>query len=476
MTCADPSRLFPRSQVVRALFPSLAEELVAAPVGGSVSSAQGKLQVSVICPLHGPIIRASTAEILREYREWTKKQLAAVSNGSVAVIYASAYGNTAALAQAIARGATKAGVAVESLNCEFASPEEVAELIRRTDGFTIGSPTLGGHMPTPVKTALGAILRETGARAKPCGVFGSFGWSGEAVDELESRLKDGGLSFAFDTIRCKMKPTDATLQASAGLPRYVSLCGPDAPVTVLTPVAALCAEGGLTVLRSPDDATLCFSDVRGERNGPGAGSAEAGPEEGSRDGHVGGDRQQQGHRAGRGQDRRLSVRCLGQEGRRRVRHARLLGLPGLLQPAGPHRRGEEGARRRVARAAGRQVRDQRPRREQREGANAHVPSPCLLRPRLRLRFAPSKQPPRPAQASSPPPPLAAAPSGALSSRLRPFPFRDFRSRCTRLSRRISALGRAAMATSRLRRGPLAHDMPARGESLLCAWMSPLASP
>lgn len=195
-------------KVVRALFPELADKLVAPP-----AQPMDKMQVSVICPLHGPIIRTSTSEVLREYRVWTEKQLAATRNGSIAVIYASAYGNTAALAQAIARGATKAGVAVESLNCEFSTPEEVAELIRRTDGFTIGSPTLGGHMPTPVKTALGAILREPGARTKPCGVFGSFGWSGEAVDELEDRLKDGGLSFAFDTIRCKMKPTEATLQA-----------------------------------------------------------------------------------------------------------------------------------------------------------------------------------------------------------------------------------------------------------------------
>lgn len=40
-----------------------------------------------------------------------------------------------------------------------------------------------------VATALGAILREETARDLPCGVFGSFGWSGEAVDELEKRLK-----------------------------------------------------------------------------------------------------------------------------------------------------------------------------------------------------------------------------------------------------------------------------------------------
>ena len=42
-----------------------------------------------------------------------------------------------------------------------------------------------------VQTALGAILREPSARDLPCGVFGSFGWSGEAVDELEGRLTVG---------------------------------------------------------------------------------------------------------------------------------------------------------------------------------------------------------------------------------------------------------------------------------------------
>lgn len=40
-----------------------------------------------------------------------------------------------------------------------------------------------------VQTALGAIVREASVRDLPCGVFGSFGWSGEAVDELENRLK-----------------------------------------------------------------------------------------------------------------------------------------------------------------------------------------------------------------------------------------------------------------------------------------------
>lgn len=38
----------------------------------------------------------------------------------VALLYASAYGNTATLAQAIAQGLIQTGVAVESINCELA--------------------------------------------------------------------------------------------------------------------------------------------------------------------------------------------------------------------------------------------------------------------------------------------------------------------------------------------------------------------
>lgn len=56
-----------------------------------------------------------------------------------------------------------------------------------------------------LQDTLGVILRTDNARSKPCGVFGSFGWSGEAVDEIEQRLKDAGFSFAFPTIRCKFK-------------------------------------------------------------------------------------------------------------------------------------------------------------------------------------------------------------------------------------------------------------------------------
>ncbi|WP_445630762.1 diflavin flavoprotein [Nostoc sp. DSM 114167] len=183
-----------------------------APHARQVETALEKLAdfpVRMYATGHGPLVRYGLIDLTKAYREWSQQQTSA--DLTVALIYASAYGNTATLAQAIARGITKAGVAVESINCEFTEPEEIRAAVEKAGGFIIGSPTLGGHAPTPVQTALGIVL-STATNNKLAGAFGSFGWSGEAVDLIESKLKDAGYRFGFDTIRVKFKPDDATLQ------------------------------------------------------------------------------------------------------------------------------------------------------------------------------------------------------------------------------------------------------------------------
>ncbi|MDY7014888.1 MAG: diflavin flavoprotein [Cyanobacteriota bacterium] len=158
---------------------------------------------------HGPLVRYGLTELTGRYKQWVQQQKESKSN--VALIYASAYGSTATLATAIARGITKAGVAVQSINCEFADPDEIKAAVEKADGFVMGSPTLGGHAPTPIQTALGIVLA-TADKNKLYAVFGSYGWSGEAIDLLEQKFKDAGYRQGFDPIRVKFKPTEVTLQ------------------------------------------------------------------------------------------------------------------------------------------------------------------------------------------------------------------------------------------------------------------------
>jgi flavorubredoxin/flavin reductase (DIM6/NTAB) family NADH-FMN oxidoreductase RutF len=160
-------------------------------------------------PGHGPMVRYGLTTLLHDYRTWGQQQKG--QDLSVALMYASAYGNTATLAQAIARGITKAGVQVNAINCEVATADEISIAVQEADGFIIGSPTLGGHAPTQIQTALGMIIANA-TKVKLAGVFGSFGWSGEAIDLLEDKLKDAGFQFGFETMRVKFKPTAAILQ------------------------------------------------------------------------------------------------------------------------------------------------------------------------------------------------------------------------------------------------------------------------
>ncbi len=177
-----------------------------APMASQVVSITEKIidfDIKTIAPLHGPAIEYSLKSFLNDYIRWGED--VSTNNPKIALIYASAYGNTASIGDALAKGINRTSVEVESINCEFTSNEILIKSIQNADGYLIGSPTLGGHAPTPIVSALGTLLSE-GNRDKPVGIFGSFGWSGEAIDLLESKLKDGGFKFGFDPIRIKFSP------------------------------------------------------------------------------------------------------------------------------------------------------------------------------------------------------------------------------------------------------------------------------
>ncbi len=169
----------------------------------SLTERISEFNIKTIAPLHGPAIEYSLKSLTNDYIRWGDH--VSVNRPKIALIYASAYGNTASIGDALAKGITTTTVEVKSINCEFSSTDELISSIKEADGYLLGTPTLGGHAPTPIVSALGSILSE-GDRDKPIGIFGSFGWSGEAIDLLESKLKDGGFKFSFDPIRVKFSP------------------------------------------------------------------------------------------------------------------------------------------------------------------------------------------------------------------------------------------------------------------------------
>jgi len=109
------------------------------------------------------------------------------------IIYDSQTGNTEKMAEAVAEGARSvAGVDVELKY--YARPEELTQ----ADALIFGSPTYYHDMTLPIKQVLEeAAKANVKLQGKIGAAFGSYGWSGEAPEQVLEILKN---RFGMETI------------------------------------------------------------------------------------------------------------------------------------------------------------------------------------------------------------------------------------------------------------------------------------
>jgi flavin reductase (DIM6/NTAB) family NADH-FMN oxidoreductase RutF len=185
-------------------------ECLMAPNARSVISAMKRMdelgEVKIIANGHGPLLQYHVDELVNRYRSWSKAQ--AKAEASAVVFYISDYGYSDRLSQAIARGITKTGVAVEMMDLKTADPQEVQEQINRAAGIVIGMPPATN---ATAAAAIGTVV--AAAKAKQVvGIFESYGGDDEPIDTMRSQFRNVGLKEAFPAIRIKEIPTETTYQ------------------------------------------------------------------------------------------------------------------------------------------------------------------------------------------------------------------------------------------------------------------------
>lgn len=172
------------------------------------------LDFRLIAPAHGPILRADPRRALRHYRQLTAQRGLpgrAAGETLLLVCYASAYGATARLAQAIGAGAeTEPGLQVSLIDLQAQDLAPFADLLEAADGIVLGSPTVNGDAVRPVWELLGR-LGDVETRGKLGAAFGSFGWSGEAVRLIETRLQGLKMRLPEPGLKVRMHPGEAEM-------------------------------------------------------------------------------------------------------------------------------------------------------------------------------------------------------------------------------------------------------------------------
>lgn len=169
------------------------------------------LKIDMILPGHGPVLVENPMEIVEYYRTWSTARIPSANEKKVVTIpYVSAYGYTASLAKKIAEGIEASGnIEVRLFNVIEHELSDIVSSISESDGFLCGSPTIVGELLEPIRDVL-SKLNPVIHGGKLAAAFGSYGWSGEAIPRMETRLKELNMKL-YPSLKINFKPSDDEL-------------------------------------------------------------------------------------------------------------------------------------------------------------------------------------------------------------------------------------------------------------------------
>lgn len=168
-----------------------------------------QLDVSMICPGHGPVIDENIDHMYNIYEDWCTV-VNPNRKKTVIIPYVSAYGYTKQLAEEISRGIQDSGdIDVRSYDLVEADQDKVLEELGFADGILFGTPTIVGEALKPIWDLTTSIFAGTHG-GKLASAFGSYGWSGEGVPHIIERLKQLRMK-VVDGLKIRFKPGENNL-------------------------------------------------------------------------------------------------------------------------------------------------------------------------------------------------------------------------------------------------------------------------
>jgi flavorubredoxin len=175
------------------------------------------LPVEIIAPSHGVIWRKDPLQIVRKYQEWAAQK----PERSAVVLYDTMWEATRRMAEAIGAGLAAEGVSFKLFHMAVSDRNDALTEVFKAKAVVIGSPTLNNGL-LPTITPILEDLKGLKFQNKIGAAFGSYGWSGESVKQIEAHLASCNIPLAAEGVRAKWQPTAADLQNCETLGRKVA--------------------------------------------------------------------------------------------------------------------------------------------------------------------------------------------------------------------------------------------------------------
>ena len=163
------------------------------------------LDIALALPDHGPIWESKFALIAGWYRRWAAQE----PTSKAVVVYDSMWDSTDVMARAITEGLIHSGATVKVMPLGGSHRSDLATELLEAGALVVGSPTLNNQLFPTVADAL-CYLKGLKRKNLVGAAFGSYGWSGESVRQIEEHLAAMGVELA-GSLKTQYVPGDDTL-------------------------------------------------------------------------------------------------------------------------------------------------------------------------------------------------------------------------------------------------------------------------
>ena len=159
--------------------------------------------IKMIAPSHGIIWRKDPMKIVNAYISWTKN----IAQPKAVIVYETMWGATEKMAAKISDGVAASGVNVKVFDVAKSDRTEVIRAMFEAKGYIIGSSTHNNDMLPNIAGFL-HFLKGLKPKNRIGCAFGSFGWAGGAIKNLEEVLKEAEIDIAMNSLGVKYFPDE----------------------------------------------------------------------------------------------------------------------------------------------------------------------------------------------------------------------------------------------------------------------------
>jgi flavorubredoxin len=164
------------------------------------------LPIEMIAPSHGIIWKKHIPEIIENYKRWCTYE----NQNRAVIVYDTMWTSTAKIAQAIYDAFEEKGIPAELFDLKHNHISDIMTRILESKYICVGSPTLNNNI-LPTVAGFLTYLKGLAPKNLKALAFGSYGWGGQSVGQVEEVLK--ALKYdMMENIRIQYIPTEETLK------------------------------------------------------------------------------------------------------------------------------------------------------------------------------------------------------------------------------------------------------------------------